>query len=57
MSYVPLPSKLERAGRLLQKHRETAAADDCYHAAEVLARTERHIVKLLAYVQKLERRK
>jgi hypothetical protein len=50
----PLNVRLERAGRILQNNRETSAAEDCYTAADILRRAERQIVKLLAYVQKLE---
>jgi hypothetical protein len=52
----PLHARLERAGRILQDRHETCAAEDCYKAADVLRRAERQIVKLLAYVQKLEKR-
>lgn len=54
MNPSPLHARLERAGRLLQNQRETSAAEDCYKAADVLRRAERQIVKLLAYVTKLE---
>lgn len=54
MKRDPLTVRLERAGRLLQQRRETSAAEDCYTAADILRRAERHIVKMLAHLQRLQ---